>query len=114
MSKYENKLQNKAIAKLAEQKDVIPKDLFTQMFSDLMDKISTGTYAFGGDVCNKSLNTLSGISDLIGILCSVDSEEAMRLLIDEGESFKIAFDHIVSKSISDPDANDDQKKTETT
>lgn len=103
MSLYENKLQNKAIRTLSEQRANIPDDLFNKMFSELMDKIASGHYAFGSDLCTKSLSTVQGIGDLISILCDIDCDEALDLLMAEGDSFKIVFDEVVKKSVTSKD-----------
>lgn len=103
MSEYENKLQNRAIAKLAEQRDVIPADIFSKMFSELMDKIASGDYAFGNEICSKSLATVNGIADLVGILCNVSPDDAIYLLTEEGDAFRPIFDEVVRKSISSKD-----------
>lgn len=112
MSEYENKLQNRAIQKLASQRSAIPEDIFTAMFSELMDKISAGVYAFGNTICNQSLSTVQGISDLVSILCSVPVEEAMELIVAEGEAFKTVFDHVVRKSVSSPEEDEQESPSE--
>lgn len=113
MSSYEAKLQNKAIKLLSDQRKEIPEDIFSDMFSKTMDKIASGSYAFGGDICQKSLSTVSGIGDLISLLCDVTPDEAIELLMTEGDSFKIVFDEVVRRSISSPedDTNGNEKKS---
>lgn len=103
MSQYENKLQNRAIAKLSEQKDVLPKETFNQMFTDVLDKIASGFYAFGSEVCTKSLSTIHGVTDLVSILCDVSPDEALELLVSEGDSFKKLVDDVLRKSIGSKD-----------
>lgn len=106
MSEYENRLQNRAIRKLAEQRGAIPDDTFDKLFGDLMDRVAAGAYAFGGEVCSRSLATVQGVADLTSILCGVDAEEALRLIVDEGEPFRRLFDEVVRKSIG---SNDDEQ-----
>lgn len=103
MSQYENKLQNRAIAKLSEQKDILPKETFNQMFTELLDKTASGFYAFGSEVCTKSLSTIHGVTDLISILCDVTADDALQLLVDEGDVFKKIIDDVLRKSIGSKD-----------
>lgn len=103
MSQYENRLQNRAIKKLTEQKDAIPSDLMQDMLGKVMDNIASGHYAFGGEICQKSLQTIQGISDLISILCDVGNDEALDLLVGENDTFKMVLDEVVRKSISSKD-----------
>jgi len=110
MSVYENRLQNRAIKKFADQKDVIPSDIFKNMFGDLMDKIASGDYAFGGEICSKSLATVQGISDLVSCLCDISSDEALELLTNEGEAFRPLFDEVVRKSVSSKDDDGEGKE----
>lgn len=107
MSEYENKLQNRAIRQLAQQKDSIPQDIYVKMFSDLMDNIAVGHYAFGSELCSKSLTTIQGITSLIGILCDVTEDEALELLTNNQDDFKIVFDEVVRKSIGSKDDEGD-------
>lgn len=111
MSQYENCLQNRAIRKLTEQKGVISDDMLSDMMGKLMDNISSGHYAFGGPISQKSLQTLQGIGDLIGTLCDISPDEALDLLIQEGETFRLVFDDVVKKSIGSKDdvAGEDSK-----
>lgn len=106
MSQYENKMQNKAIRKLCEQKDVIPADLFQQLFSKIMDDIASGHYAFGGDIVSKSLQTIGGIADLISLMVGITEDEAMDLLTREQDVFRPLFDEVIRKSIG---SRDDEK-----
>lgn len=103
MSQYENRLQNRAIRKLTEQKDVISSDLLQDMLSKIMDNIAAGHYAFGGEICQKSLQTIQGISDLVSILCDVTNDEALDLLMKDGDAFRVVFDEVVRKSIGSKD-----------
>jgi hypothetical protein len=115
MSEYENRLQNRAIRKLTEQRDVIPADIFSEMFSKLMDDIASGHYAFGGEICQKSLRTVDGVANLMSVLCGVSADEAIDLLVKEGDAFKTIFDEVVKKSIGSKDdeetAEVDEKKS---
>lgn len=106
MSQYESRLQNRAIRKLTEQKDVLTGDLLQDMLGKLMDNIASGHYAFGGEICQKSLQTIQGISDLISILCDVSNDEALDLLMQDGDAFRVVFDEVVRKSIG---SKDDEK-----
>lgn len=106
MSEYENRLQNRAIAKLAAQKAVVPADIFKELFADLMKSIADGTYAFGGEVASKSLTTMQGIADLISVLTDLPPDEALDLLVTDGDGFKAVFDEVVRKSIG---SHDDEK-----
>lgn len=103
MSQYEGRLQNRAIRMLSSQRDAMPDDVFSRMFGELMDRIAAGAYAFGGEVANRSLSTVQGVCDLVSILCGVDEEAAMALLVDEGEPFKAVFDEVVRKSVGSRD-----------
>jgi hypothetical protein len=103
MSEYENKLQNRAIKTLTEQRNVLPPDLFKELFRELLDKIASGNYAFGGELCTASLNTITGIADLFSILCSVTPEDAMHIISEEGDALKMLFDEVVKKSVSSDD-----------
>jgi hypothetical protein len=110
MSEYENKLQNKAIRQLAQQKDAIPSDMYMKMFSELMDNVAVGHYAFGSELCSKSLTTIQGISSLISILCDVSEDEALELLTNNQDDFKLVFDEVVRKSIG---SKDEEKEEDT-
>lgn len=103
MSQYENRLQNRSIRKLTEQRDVIPADTLTEMMGKVMDNIASGHFAFGGDICQKSLQTIQGISDLISILCDISADDALDLLVAEGDTFRLVFDQVVRKSIGSKD-----------
>lgn len=103
MSQYETRLQNRAIRTLSSQRDAMPEDVFSKMFADLMDRIAAGAYAFGGEVANRSLGTVQGVCDLVSILCGVSDEQAMELLVNEGEPFKVLFDEVVRKSVGSRD-----------
>jgi hypothetical protein len=111
MSEYENRLQNKAIKKLNEHKDIMDKAMFSDMFKELLDRISQGHYAFGNELCTATLKTIHGITDLLSILCSITPDEAADLILTEGEGLKQVFGHVLNKSYSSPD---DEKSTVTT
>lgn len=111
MSDYENKLQNKAIAKLNEHRASMDKQFFSDMFKELLDRISQGHYAFGGELCTATLKTIHGITDLLSILCNIPPEEAVDLIMSEGEGLKQVFAHVLNKSYSSPD---DENATVTT
>lgn len=104
MSEYENALQNRAINKLAQQANIIPQATFDKMFSDLLDRIASGAYAFGSELCTKSLGTVNGVTDLVSIMCGISNDEALDLLISEGDHFRKIIDEVLRKSIS---SNDD-------
>jgi hypothetical protein len=103
MSEYENRLQNRAIKKLSEQKDNISKEIFNQMFSELLDKIASGSYAFGSEICTKSLPTVQGVCDVISILCDVPAETALDLIVAEGTPLQMLIQEILRKSIGSKD-----------
>jgi len=103
MSEYECRLQNRAMKKLTEQKEHISKETFNEMFSQLLDKIATGHYAFGSELCAKSLPTVQGITDLVSIMCNVTTDDALDLLITEGDAFKMLIDNVLRKSIGSKD-----------
>lgn len=107
MSEYEHRLQNKAIKALAAQKDTLSAELWSDMFSKLMDKITAGDYAFGGEIASKSLNTVNGVTELISILCSISQEDAMKLVLEEKEGFRTVFDSVIRQSVSSPDDGDE-------
>ena len=116
MSQYENKLQNRALKLLAESKPELKKEDFADLFTQLMENIAAGVYSFGGETCSKSLTTIQGITDLISILCEINSDEAMELLLNDGTNFKVVFDEVVRKSINSKDDDDgmpasDEKKS---
>lgn len=112
MSTYESKLQNKAVKTLADMKNILDHETWNHMFSELMDKISAGHYAFGSELASKTLTTINGISDLVGILCDISPDDAIDVIIKEGESFKKVFDHVIKSSVSSPDDDDTgEKKT---
>jgi len=106
MSEYENRLQNRAIRKLAEQRGAIPNDTFDKLFGDLMDRIASGAYAFGSELCSRSLATVQGVADLTSILCGLEPEDALRLIVAEGEPFRRLFDEVVRKSIGSAEEGD--------
>lgn len=103
MSQYENRLQNRAIRKLTEQKDVLSGELLQELLSKVMDNIASGHYAFGGEICQKSLQTIQGISDLVSILCDISNDDALDILMTDGDAFRIVFDDVVKKSIGSKD-----------
>ena len=43
MSEYENRLQNKAVQKLNEHRNIMDKQFFSDMFKDLLDRIAPPT-----------------------------------------------------------------------
>lgn len=103
MSEYENRLQNRSMKQLTEQRANMPSDIFAKLFSELMDKIASGNMAFGSEVCQKSLSTIQGVTDLISILTGLTPEESLELITTEGEAFKIIFDEVIRKSIGSKD-----------
>lgn len=112
MSLYETRLQNRAIKQLVDQRSVIPEDMYKELFKDLLKNIQQGQYAFGSEICNQSLNTIQGVSDLFSVLSGITPDEAMQVITEEGETIKLLFDEIVSKSIGSPDdAPSEEKKT---
>lgn len=106
MAEYENKLQNRTIKTLTDQRNVIPDDIFKELFKDLLDNIAAGSYAFGGELCTASLNTIAGIADLFSILCSITPDEAMHVITEEGDALKMLFDEVVRKSVGSKDDED--------
>lgn len=103
MSEYENRLQNRAIKKLNEHKDIMDKAMFSDMFKELLDRISQGHYAFGNELCTATLKTIHGITDLMSILCDITPDEAAEFVMTEGEGLKQVFAHVLNKSYSSPD-----------
>ena len=103
MGQYESRLQNRAIKQLSEMRDIIKGDVFDKMFSELLDKITSGHYAFGSELCQKSLSTVNGISELVGILCDITPDEAIDILMEEGEAFRTVFDQVIKASITNKD-----------
>lgn len=116
MSEYENKLQNRTLKTLTEQRNAIPEDIFKELFGEILDKIASGGYAFGGELCTASLNTITGIADLFSILCSITPDEAMHVISEEGDALKMLFDEVIRKSVGskdDEDAINIEKKSPT-
>lgn len=103
MAQYEQRLQNRAVKTLADQKGVIPEGVWREMFTELMGNISKGQYAFGGEVCQASLTTITGVTDLMSILCGITPDEALELVATEGDAFRAVFDQVVRASVSSPD-----------
>lgn len=114
MSEYENRLQNKAIKQLCDQRDHLPPELFAEMFSKLMDKVSAGHYAFGGELCQKSLGSVTGVAELMSIMTDLSTDEVVDLIMTEGDALKPMFDEVLRRSISSHDDEEgvgEQKKS---
>lgn len=112
MGQYESRLQNRAIKQLSEMRDIIKGDVFDKMFSELLDKITSGHYAFGSELCQKSLSTVNGISELVGILCDITPDEAIDILMVEGEAFRTVFDQVIKASITNKDDGVEERDSE--
>lgn len=104
MSKFEKHLETKAIETCMKLKDLDP-NLFVSAFSQVSKDITTGMYAFGGEIATKSLQSSSGITKLVSLMCNVDDAEAAQIMLDEGDAFRDVLDLAVKQSMPESDEN---------
>lgn len=98
MSRYEKWLESKALATCMELKNLDAK-LFREAFKATSDNIIKGAYAFGGELCQESLNTPNGIGKLVSLMCGISEEQALDIVINDGESFRNVLDLAIKQSL---------------
>lgn len=98
MSKYEKWLESKALATCMELKNLDAK-LFREAFKATSDNIVKGAYAFGNELCQESLNTPAGIGKLVSLMCSIDEETALDIVMNGGEAFRNVLDLAIKQSL---------------
>jgi hypothetical protein len=104
MSKYEKWLESKAIQNCMELKNLDPK-LFREAFSAVNNSIMKGEYAFGGEIAQESLQTPSGVGKLVSLMANVSEEEAMNLVTEEGDKFRLVLDLAIKQSMPQNEEN---------
>jgi hypothetical protein len=105
MSKYEKWLESRAIQNCIELKNLDVK-LFREAFSTVNNEIMKGSYAFGGEVAQESLQTPAGIGKLVSFMTGLTDEQALELITEEGEPFRVVLDLAVKQSLPQKEEDD--------
>lgn len=114
MSKFEKSLENKAIKTITEMKKILDPEDFREVLNGVIEDINRGRFTFGGPVCTDALNTIQGVSTLMGLMCDISPEEAMQILMIEKDGFRNVFDMVVTESLhgnNDDDSGIDDAPT---
>lgn len=111
MGRFEKWLESRALKSIVDHRETLGNS-FQDAISAVSSDIISGRYAFGGNDCQRALQSIPGMVSLVSLMLGVDEIRAKHLVENESEALKVVMDQMIKESM--PRTEGKEPETEAT